>query len=113
MTQDTQAPSTLKWTSETIIDLIRKVRNDLIKDFLDDRFLREYMAQQFNIAQLPPLKIEFIRTELKELLISPVSIDHYHLLIEQIRETDSAALSEGNEALFYREIEKILRKYTY
>jgi hypothetical protein len=113
MTQHTQAPSTLKWTNESILDLVRKVRNDLIKDFLDDRVLRQYMARQFNIAELPLIKIEFIRTELKELLISPVNVDHYHMLIEQIRQTDSASLSEGNDTLFYREVEGILRKYTY
>jgi hypothetical protein len=27
------------WTDERILDLVRKLRNDLIKDFLDERIL--------------------------------------------------------------------------
>jgi hypothetical protein len=33
-----------KWSDEAIIDLIRQLRNDLIKDFLDERFLKEYLS---------------------------------------------------------------------
>jgi hypothetical protein len=67
-------PSTpqTKWTTEMIIDLIRKVRNDLIKDFLDERFLHQYVETNYNIKGLSPVKVEFIKANLKELLITPV-----------------------------------------
>jgi hypothetical protein len=103
----------VKWTDEMIIDLIRKVRNDLIKDFLDERFLSQYADVNFNIKQLSPVKIEFIKASLKELLISPVNISHYQPIIEQVKTTDSASLTDGNDTYFYKEIENVLKRYIY
>jgi hypothetical protein len=102
-----------QWTDERIIDLVRKLRNDLIKDFLDERHLKDYVDQQYRIRDLSAVKVEFIKKDLKELMIAPVNISHYGPLINQIRLTDSAALSETNEQLFYREVESILKRYLY
>jgi hypothetical protein len=102
-----------QWTDERIIDLIRQLRNDLIKDFLDERHLKEYIANKFRISELSPLKVEFIKKELKELLISPVNTNYYESLIAQIRHTDSAALTETNEQLFYKELENLFKRYIY
>ena len=106
-------PLVTKWTDEMIIDLIRKVRNDLIKDFLDERYLREYAVQNFGIRDLSAVKIEFVKIALKEMLISPVDRLHYHALIQRIRETDSASLSEGNDMLFFHDVEKILKRHIF
>jgi hypothetical protein len=102
-----------QWTDESILDLVRKLRNDLIKDFLDERFLKEYLGEHFRVRELSQIKIEFIKKELKELLILPVNTAHYEQLINQIKLTDSAALTETNEKLFYRELEGIFKKYIY
>ena len=102
-----------QWTDERVLDLVRKLRNDLIKDFLDERHLKEYLLTEFRIKDLAPIKIEFIRKDLKELLISPVNISHYAPLIEHIRTTDSAALTENNEKLFYKELDLVFKKFLY
>lgn len=102
-----------QWTNERIFELVRKLRNDLIKDFLDERHLKIYLANQFRLNDLSNIKIQFIKKDLKELLISPVNTHHYQGLIEQIRETDSAAISETNEPLFYKELEQIFKRYMY
>jgi hypothetical protein len=102
-----------QWTDERIIDLIRKLRNDLIKDFLDERHLKDYLQNQFRIRELSTIKIEFIKRDLKELLISPVNLDHYEPVISQIKTSDSAAIAESNEQLFYKEVEAILKRYIY
>jgi hypothetical protein len=102
-----------QWTDERIIDLVRKLRNDLIKDFLDERHLKDYADQQFRVRELTPVKVEFIKKDLKELMISPVNVNHYGPLITQIRLTDSAALTEVHEQLFYKEVEGILKRYLY
>lgn len=102
-----------KWTDEAILDLIRQLRNDLIKDFLDERFLREYLSTKYNIKEVSNVKVEFIKKALKELLITPVNTDHYKDIIEQIKTTDSAALAEGNEQLFYKELEGIFKNNMY
>lgn len=108
-----EAVTLTKWSDDNIIDLIRKVRNDLIKDFLDERYLKEYLAATYHIRDYSNVKIDSIKSELKDLLIAPVNINHYNFLIQQIKETDSASLSEGNEALFYKEIDKILKQFMY
>ena len=102
-----------KWTDEMILDLVRKIRNDLIKDFLDERYLREYAEENLGVRELTFLKIEFVKLALKEMLISPVDRDHYNSLIQSIRETDSASLSDGNEGLFFRDVEKTLKRHIY
>lgn len=102
-----------EWTDERIIDLVRQLRNDLIKDFLDERHLKDYVADNFGVRDLSNVKIEFIRKELKELLISPVNTNHYEPLISHIRSTDSAALTENNERLFYKELELTIKRYIY
>jgi hypothetical protein len=100
-------------TDERIIDLIRQLRNDLIKDFLDERNLKDYIANHFRINELSPIKIEFIKKDLKELLISPVNVYYYEPLIAHIRQTDSAALTENNEQLFYKELEMLFKRHIY
>lgn len=102
-----------QWTDERILELVRKLRNDLIKDFLDERHLKEYLSSQFRVNDLSNTKIEFIKKDLKELLISPVNTNHYQGLIDQVRETDSAGLTETNEDLFYKELENIFKRYMY
>lgn len=102
-----------QWTHDRILDLVRKIRNDLIKDFLDDRHLREYVSSQFGVRELSNVKVEFIRKDLKELLISPVNENHYEPLINHIKVEESAALTENNEQLFYRELENIFKRYMY
>ena len=102
-----------QWTGERILELVRKLRNDLIKDFLDERHLKEYISSNFRVNDLSNIKVEFIKKDLKELLISPVNMNHYQALIDQIRNTDSAAISEMNEPLFYKELENIFKRYIY
>jgi hypothetical protein len=110
---ENQTTFTSKWSDETILDLIRNLRNDLIKDFLDERFLKEYLANTYGIREISNVKVEFIKKELKSLLIAPVNVVHYKPVIEKIRLSDTASLSEGNEQLFYAEIETILKAYMY
>jgi hypothetical protein len=110
---ETNSEATTKWSDESIIDLIRKLRNDLIKDFLDERHMKAYFATNFNVREISAIKIEFIKKALKELLISPVDVTHYQPIIEQIKTTETASLSEGNEQLFYKELEYLFKQYAY
>jgi hypothetical protein len=47
------------------------------------------------------------------MLIAPVDTALYGPIINDFSETGSAALTEGNEKLFYREIDMVLQKYIY
>ena len=110
-----EQPSPTFATSQSIdiIDVIRKLRNDLIKDFLDERNLIVYLSEQFRVMELSAVKIEFIKRDLKNLLIAPVDLTWYKTIIDDYNATGSASLSEGNEKLFYKEIETVLRNYIY
>jgi hypothetical protein len=98
---------------EKVIDLVRQVRNDLVKDFLIKDNAQKYFVEHYN-KPLSTIKLEFVKRDLSELLISPVDVVHYSSLIKEIRETNSASLSKrNNDELFYRELESIFSKYKF
>jgi len=105
--------STAQNESVDIVDIIRRLRNELVKDFLDERVLHEYLSTQYKINELSRVKAEFIKGDLQRLLIAPVDINWYKPIMDDYQATGSAALTEGNEKLFYKEIEGILKKYMY
>jgi hypothetical protein len=116
MPSDMNNPNTFSTTDDEatdIVDVIRKLRNDLIKDFLDERTLAAYVADQYKITDLSPVKVEFIKGELKKMLIAPVDVTWYKPILDDFQATGSAALSEGNEKLFYKEIENMLKRFIY
>jgi hypothetical protein len=101
----------IKNKQENNVDLIQKIRNDLVKDFLDERFMKEYLAERYHVRELSNVKVEFIKKELKELLQVPLDQVHYDALLTRLSETDATTLAEGDDQLFYAEIEKVLRRY--
>lgn len=113
MNEDTNIFSTTQDETINIASVIRKLRNDLIKDFLDERTLIAYLSEQYKIMELSTVKVEFIKAELKRQLIAPVDMEWYKPIVDEFNATGSAALSEGNEKLFYKEIEGLLKKYIY
>jgi hypothetical protein len=102
-----------QWTQDNDVDLIRKLRDDLVKDFLDERYLKEFILENYNVRELSNIKLEFLRKELKELLQSPLDVNHYDPIISYLRDTGSDALAEGQDQLFYIDIEKILKRYIF
>jgi len=96
-----------------IIDVVRKLRNDLFKDFLDERVLITYVSAQFKITEISNVKMEFIKGELQRLLIAPVDLEWYKTVIEDFKRIGNTSPTEENEKLFYKEIEGVLKKYIY
>ena len=104
--------SSEKLPVEKIIDLVREVRNDLVKDFLQGDSVQAWFVKHYD-KPVSVIKKEFLLRDLQELLILPVDLVHYAALIKEIMETNTANISKGNEGLFYKEIEKIFEKYKY
>jgi len=102
-----------QWTQQNNIDLIQKLRDDLVKDFLDERYLKEFIFENYNVRELSNIKLEFIKKELKEMLQAPLDMEHYEPIFAHLKETDSESLGEDNEQLFYIEIEKVLKRYIF
>jgi hypothetical protein len=109
-----QPPDISALQSIDIVDVIRRLRNDLIKDFLDERNLVLYLSEQFRVMELSAIKVEFIKKDLKGLLIAPVDIEWYKAIIDDYKSNGSASLTtEGHEKLFYKEIEAIIKRHVY
>jgi hypothetical protein len=105
-------PTDSKISTERIIDLVREIRNGLIKDFMDESNLKSYFTEQYN-KELSQIKLEFLKRDLKELMQSPVDLAHYSLLIKQMQELNTASITSANHELFYKELERIFKKYNY
>jgi hypothetical protein len=105
------AAESLKLSMEVIIDRIRSHRDDLIRDLLKDGKIQSYFStiHQKNIS---PVRIEFIRRELKTLSTTPVDLIHYAALIKDIRKNRNFE-SFGDNQIFYDEVELIFRRYNY
>jgi hypothetical protein len=84
----------IKHSQENNVDLIQKIRNDLVKDFLDERYLKEYLAEHYHVRELSNVKVEFIKKELKDLLQVPLDTKHYDALLTRLNETDATTLSD-------------------
>jgi hypothetical protein len=108
-----QHPSSTESGEIDVVDKIRGLRNDLIKDFLDERYLMEYLQSRYRQIDISKVKVEFIKKDLKQLLISPVNVEHYKTILEDFKANESFSLSEGNEAFFYKEIEAVLKRYLF
>jgi hypothetical protein len=102
--------SEAKLSIEKIIDLIRSVRNDLIKDLLNDHVLDDYYQQKFG-KPLSTVKREFFKRDLRELLITPVDLVHYSKFITHIKETGTASLARKNSEFFYSDVDRVISKY--
>jgi hypothetical protein len=113
MTNDHNTSTAESTHAVDIVDIIRKLRNELVKDFLDERVLKEYLAIQYNFHSISHIQLEFMKADLHRLLIAPVDLTLYAPVIEEYKASGSAALTEGNERLFYLEIEKILKRNMY
>jgi hypothetical protein len=95
---------------EKIIELINMLRNELIKDFLNDEYLNNHFQEQYQ-KPLSNIKREFLKRDLRELRNEPVDLVHYAGLINHIKETGTVFLPERNSDFIYEELKKIIQKY--
>jgi len=111
MQSDTQG---IKFSTEWIIDQVRSSRNELIKSYLRDEAIVLYFREHYSIEQLRPVKVEFLKRDLRSFLISPVDLVHYSSLIKEVKESQD--ISKINtpvfQKLFTDELNAIFQKYT-
>jgi hypothetical protein len=99
---------------DEIINVIRNNRNDIIKDFLDERNIRSYYADRYHLTDVDSPKVSAIKDELKILLGKPLDLDHYALLVDQIKQAGvSIHHVDINPDLFFKEIQRIFLKYMF
>ena len=100
-------------SEESSTDLVQKLRNDVLKDFLDERYLREYIVTRYNMREVSNVKIEFAKKGLRELLSSPLDVAHYEPVLTSLRDSGPSSIEEGNEPLVRQEVDKVLMQYIF
>ena len=108
----TDVKSSEKVSDEHRINLIRKLRNELIIHFLEEENLHVYFKKHFK-SLLNAIRIGFIKQELQDLLVSPIDLVHYSTLLMEMKQIGTASLTIKNEDLFYEELDVIFRKYVH
>jgi len=103
----------VKESSDNNSEFVFKLRNDFVKIFLDERYLREHFQENFKLAELSKIKIEFIKKDLKALLSSSIDEELYLSIISAIRKNDPAGLKPEHETIFLKQINSLLKKYIY
>lgn len=101
-----------KFSMESIIEKVRDSRNDLIKELLRDGKIQSYFMTTYN-KSISPVKVEFIRRELKSLSLTPVDLIHYAALIKAVRKDNDFESVGADNHIFYDELEAIFRRYNY
>lgn len=101
-----------KLSMESIIEKVRDSRNDLIKELLRDGKIQSYFLTTYN-KSISPVKVEFIRRELKSLSTTPVDLIHYAALIKDVRKSNDFESVTADNQIFYQELEAIFRRYNY
>ena len=101
-----------KLSMESIREKVRDSRNDLIKELLRDGKIQSYFMTAYN-KSISPVKVEFIRRELKSLSMTPVDLIHYAALIKAIRKVNDLESIGVDNQIFYDELEVIFRRYNY
>ena len=101
-----------KLSMEIIIEKVRDSRNDLIKELLREGKIQSYFLSTYN-KEISPVKVEFVRRELKSLSMTPVDLIHYAALIKAVRKANDFDAVGADNHLFYQELEVIFRRYNY
>jgi len=99
--------------ADTVLESILIARNDLIKDFLDERHLRAHFTSRFSIQELSNRKVEFIKKALKKKLNEPIDEKYYEPLIADLRDNGTLEILEGEDQLIHKDLEMIFRNYTF
>ena len=97
-----------------IIDRVRAVRNNKIKEYSERPAVVAYFTQHHGI-ELIDRKYEFLLHDLYELLkAAPADLIHYSAVITEFKESPGKpALNDHCDHLIMAEHDKIFKKYTF
>lgn len=99
-----------KVSIERIIDSIRETRDSLIQGFLSGSALTSFLDDHFGVSSLSPIKLEFLKRDLKELQNSSLDLVHYSSLIKHLKEGHPET-SVNDHPLVMQELKAIFQKY--
>lgn len=92
-----------------MITTLQQVRNNQINELLNDINLLSFAETHFNTIALSPIKLEFLKRDLKELQDSPLDLVHYANVLRESKE--KSVIVSSNHPLILIEIFTIFSKY--
>lgn len=104
-----------KWTTEEIIDLVRQKRNGMVKLYLENDAIQQFFKSEFGVEFISNTKIEFLKRDMRELLLAPVDLAYYSALILELKEINNIHVMEtpAYDQLFLDQIKSIFKKYIF
>lgn len=106
---DNHSDSSAIVSTEKIITTIRETRNALLNALLVDESLLAFAETHFNSITLSPMKLEFLKRDLKELRDQSLDLVHYSAIIRESKEQEPKFSS--NHPLILAEVLTIFKKY--
>lgn len=95
---------------DEIINFIYNKRNSLISGLLSDPSLMSYVKSHFHITTISPVRLEFLKRELKQQRDSPLDLVHYSSLIKELKIQWRENLPDDHP-MFEQELMSIFKKY--
>jgi len=95
---------------DSVINNIWSTREQTISKLLIDSALLEFMENHFDTLALSPIKIEFLKRDLKLLKEAPLDLVYYASLTKQLKESNSHHVDKDH-SLIVQEIISVFKKY--
>lgn len=90
---------------------MKQLRDNKIQALLRTPDLMAFLEEHYNTFAISPIKIEFLKRDLKDLLQSPLDLVHYSSLLRQIKEANPEA--KDYFALIEQEVKSLIEKYGF
>ncbi|MBL0745816.1 hypothetical protein [Chryseolinea lacunae] len=102
----------VKFSMHEAIDWVRQERNSVVKTYLDNAVVQEYVGKKFGV-HLSHIKMEFVNRDLHEMLISPVDLVHYSAILTELTHSPGESFQSRTNGLIMVELDKTLQKYAF
>ena len=97
---------------EKITENLRLIRDNKIEHLLTERGLMSFLEEHFNTIAISPIKTEFLKRDLRQLLQEPLDLSYYSSLITQIRNSGQRDTIQHHH-LFLNELLVHFSKYGF
>lgn len=106
---DNRSDSSAIFSTEQTITSIRETRDALLNALLSDAPLLVFAEQHFYTIAISPIKMEFLKRDLKELRDTSLDLVHYAGLLRESKE--HGTIISSNHPLILSQIFSIFSKY--
>ncbi len=96
---------------DKIIEELKQLRDNRVQALMRTPDLMNFLEEHYNTFAISPVKLEFIKRDLKTLLQSPLDLVHYSGLLRQIKESNPDVREYF--ILIEQEVKTLVEKYGF